>query len=877
MESKKFTQFIQDLRQTFYPEEIIKNYPQLNSLEKDQFYQATAVFIEPCYEIFINKLSVLKNINSHELSSIEKQENYYFLIIKLLENKTISENKLEAYEDYLNYFLSVIDKKWINEIKEHGKSLLMHVLQNESYWAWRILIKHGMDVSSCWGKSSILYALRTTNPYKNIEQLLTHGYKKSTAIHLWNEVFYMICKKSCVNDENVLLLLKNWGYHPTKQKILGKSLLHHLFETKRYDLMGFFTQDMITNELSIEGDSPASTAINSKNYQWLLLFANQNIGWKEKFENNKNAFDIIYEKITNYDNLSDDDLVDFLKEDFLSLVKSFSHEMEEFIENKKSWDISYDLLRSNDYSKFYDYTNIIPIENTYEKHFDYVNHCLFNNYYQGAIENMSENNRLLDEILIDLIAHRFWHGEISLNISDIKNYLSTTHLVYISKRVDIQDKLKNNINKYLDLIKQDKEDCLKPPLLLNQHNEYKNNVLELIFLMSQNRYRNTLFIKEWNIWLESLTDYQKMKLKKGFAKVYDSGIINKDGKNNPVTSKDIIKEENLNNSITNEFDLFTEKSKNNFINYCKDLDKNKKALSFLKKITHKDFIIKKQLAPSSKLLENIDKLYEMFPHFEKVISHIKQYMILQSKGNGAFYVPPLLMAGGAGVGKTFFSHSIAQLIQTHFEVFNMESISAGWVFKGLSDNWASAEPGRIFQILTDIEQKNLNPIFLLDEIDKARGSENYPVANTLLPLLEGYTAKNFKDECIPLEIDASHINWFATANNLENISQPIKTRFEIFNISSPTAEQRKSLIKGIYLSILKNNTWGHWFNQQIPDDTLDILSNIMAPGAARDIRKTIATACSKAILEDKNEILPSHISQLISYDKKPWDMTKEKS
>lgn len=280
----------------------------------------------------------------------------------------------------------------------------------------------------------------------------------------------------------------------------------------------------------------------------------------------------------------------------------------------------------------------------------------------------------------------------------------------------------------------------------------------------------------------------------------------------------------------------------------------------------------KTLSMAKPLFEKINTLYEGFPHFHEIVNHIENHLRLQMKGDKTFYIPPLLMAGGPGVGKTFFSYQLAELAQTYFYTFGMESVSNESVFRGTEGHWSTSSIGKILSILT--EETRMNPILLLDEVDKARDSQNGTPMNAMLPLLESYTASKFKDDCAPLEIDASRIIWFATANDLNRISGPIKSRFDVFTVPNPNFSQRKSLIKGIYESTIRKNSWGSFFTEGISNETLSTLAHIMSPGASRDLRRVITTACAKAIKEDKNYITPHHISQL-NMEKMPWDVIVE--
>lgn len=277
-----------------------------------------------------------------------------------------------------------------------------------------------------------------------------------------------------------------------------------------------------------------------------------------------------------------------------------------------------------------------------------------------------------------------------------------------------------------------------------------------------------------------------------------------------------------------------------------------------------------RLVTSKDLLENIDLLYNRFPHFEEVINYIRDMLLLSTKGDNTFYIPPTLLLGGAGVGKTFFVHTICNIIKTHFVPLNTQSISANFVLHGTDQAWSSSSVGIIFKSLFHSKEQTINPVFLLDEIDKTGGSSRYDVANSLLPVLERYTAKNYKDECIPLPIDASNISWFATANDINTISIPLLSRFETFTIPNPNLEQKGILAENVYQSILLNNSWGSFFNNQLPEATKSLLANDLSNGGARDLRKVITFACSQAIKENSNELRPDFFKSNTT-QQLPWD------
>lgn len=321
-------------------------------------------------------------------------------------------------------------------------------------------------------------------------------------------------------------------------------------------------------------------------------------------------------------------------------------------------------------------------------------------------------------------------------------------------------------------------------------------------------------------------------------------------------------------------ELFSEATQTNFENYVKNVgDGNgssfENSKNFIKRIKTDKTIRNKTFAKSSVLLEKIANLYHEFPHFNEVIEHIENHCVLQNQGSGAFYVPPLLLAGGPGIGKTFFCHTISELVDTPMHVFNMESMTGNFAMTGLSEAWGNAAPGMIFNVLAN--KHRINPIFIFDELDKAKGDERFSPTNSLLPLLERYTAQSFKDECIQIELDASHSIWIATANTLDTLSAPLKSRFDIYNVPNPNWHQRRNLVQGIYQSLLKNNSWGASLETKLSETVLDVLADAMGPGAARDLRRSITTACAKAARHQRKEITLADLPAFHQQHKMPWD------
>lgn len=260
------------------------------------------------------------------------------------------------------------------------------------------------------------------------------------------------------------------------------------------------------------------------------------------------------------------------------------------------------------------------------------------------------------------------------------------------------------------------------------------------------------------------------------------------------------------------------------------------------------------LASNANILREIDDLRAMFPNFSEYLDFVEDNVYLNEISRGFFHLPPSLLLSGPGIGKTFFLSELSSRIGTFHDMINMESVSAGFSLTGMTAMYSESDAGRIFKNMH--VSPYANPIFILDEIDKLTKS-NHPVEPTLLSLLEEHSARNFKDEFIGIRCDISRVIWAATANDLNAISQPIKDRFELFEIKTPTFDERKILAQNIYKKVLINTkTEGH-FNSALSNEALDYLCQ--GSESSRTMRKDLTKALARAAREKRKEIIVSDI------------------
>lgn len=321
------------------------------------------------------------------------------------------------------------------------------------------------------------------------------------------------------------------------------------------------------------------------------------------------------------------------------------------------------------------------------------------------------------------------------------------------------------------------------------------------------------------------------------------------------------------------FEIFTEENRASLLKWIenrKDIEVLKLwKKRFEKTSTSSEFISgTRRLAPAAPALAGMENLLAAFPHFEDVTQKLMDHLALAMTGDGAFFIPPLLMVGPPGTGKTFFFQQLARLAATHYHILNMESVTAGFSVVGLEANWNGGAPGALFDAI--IEGQTANPILLLDEIDKCGGSQNYSVDNVLLSLLEPHSASQFKDRCIPIPLDARRVSFVATANDLSSVSPPLLSRFEVAHVTNPDFHARSTMAFYIYQALRAQNPWGGAFDDELPEDTIETLAR--PSGATRDLRKNLTSAFASAARAGRRCILPKDIPPTPEAVRPFWDL-----
>lgn len=254
--------------------------------------------------------------------------------------------------------------------------------------------------------------------------------------------------------------------------------------------------------------------------------------------------------------------------------------------------------------------------------------------------------------------------------------------------------------------------------------------------------------------------------------------------------------------------------------------------------------------PSS--LEAFDDLYEECPNFSEVLDDLSRYLGLALAGNSSVNVMPVLLLGEPGVGKTHFGKRLAHAIGTEFEFISMNALSAGFIISGSSASWKGAKCGKVAERL--VRGRFANPVVLLDEVEKATGSTQSDPLGALYQLLEPETSRNFRDEFIDVDIDASQIFWVMTANSTDGIPAPLLSRMAVYEVPSPTREQGHGIAQRMYAGLLAELKLKQMDNELIAK-VLTKLEDV----SPREMRKTLLDALGFAVANGRTALLPEDI------------------
>lgn len=211
-----------------------------------------------------------------------------------------------------------------------------------------------------------------------------------------------------------------------------------------------------------------------------------------------------------------------------------------------------------------------------------------------------------------------------------------------------------------------------------------------------------------------------------------------------------------------------------------------------------------------------DALDAEFPWFASANEFVRRNLTLRSLGGTGWpWLPPMLIKGDPGIGKTTWARRLGELLGVHSAVMGCAGVSESLGFSGSDRSFREAQPGFPFREVAS--SGCANPLLVLDEIEKTGSSGQFGrLHDAVLEVLEPSTARSVRDRFFDLPFDWSPVIWVLTANDASKLPEPLLSRVEEIDVPAPEPDEVRAVLPAIRKALCGTHS--------IPEERLPALS-----------------------------------------------------